>query len=70
MTTAETGTEKLTEREECLFPGCTNLAVQGPKPAANGRTGPAPRYCEIEEHNASSTFQALKRLEAEGASAA
>jgi hypothetical protein len=33
----------------------------------NGRTGPPPRYCENEEHNAASTFQELKRLEQEGA---
>jgi hypothetical protein len=59
-------TEQQTERHTCLYPGCENLAVEGPKTAVNGRTGPPPRYCEIEEHNASSTFQELKRLEAEG----
>jgi len=58
------------KRETCLFPGCDNLAVEGPKTAVNGRTGPPPRYCEIEEHNASSTFHELKRLEQEGADAA
>ena len=63
----ETDAAQQTERGTCLFPGCTNLAVPGPKPAANGRTGPPPRYCELEEHNASSAFQELKRLEAEKA---
>jgi len=58
------------EREVCLYPGCESLAVPGPKTAVNGRTGPPPRYCELEEHNASSTFHELKRLEQEGADAA
>ncbi len=55
------------EQPICLFPGCENPAVQGPKAAPQGRKGPPPRYCENEEHNAASTFQELKRLESEGA---
>ena len=53
------------ERVTCLYPGCEREAVPPPKAAmqAGGRTGPPPRYCDIEEHNASSTFQELKRLE-------
>jgi hypothetical protein len=66
MSTTETDAEQQAERATCLFPGCDNLAVEGPKTAVNGRTGPPPRYCEIEEHNAASTFQELKRLEGEG----
>jgi hypothetical protein len=67
----ETDTEtQAPKREICLYPGCDNLAVEGPKTAVNGRTGPPPRYCEIEEHNAASTFQELKRIEAEGGDAA
>jgi hypothetical protein len=63
----ETDAPQETARETCLYPGCTNPAVPPPKPAPNGRTGPPPRYCELEEHNASSAFQELKRLEAEKA---
>lgn len=51
----------------CLYPGCDRPAVEGPKAAVNGRSGPPPRYCDNEEHNASSTFQEIKRLEKEGA---
>jgi hypothetical protein len=40
--------------------------VPPPKAAAQGRTGPPPRYCDNEEHNASSTFQELKRREEAG----
>lgn len=67
MSTTETDTEAQAERETCLYPGCTKLAVEGPKVGVNGRTGPPPRYCENEEHNAASTYQELKRLETEGA---
>jgi hypothetical protein len=54
------------ERVTCLYPGCDREAVPPPEAAANGRSGPPPRYCDIEEHNASSTFQELKRLEQVG----
>jgi hypothetical protein len=67
MSTTETDAEQQAERTTCLYPGCDNLAVEGPKTAVNGRTGPPPRYCEIEEHNAASTFQELKRLEEDDA---
>jgi hypothetical protein len=54
------------ERVICLYPGCDRDAVPAPKAAVNGRSGPPPRYCDIEEHNASSAFQELKRLEQVG----
>jgi hypothetical protein len=60
------------EKVICLFPGCEREAVDPPKKAdrRDTRQGPPPRYCDNEEHNASSTFQELKRLEQEkGASA-
>jgi hypothetical protein len=61
--TAETKSDTQ-ERVTCLFPGCEREAVPPPKAAvASGRTGPPPRYCDLEEHNASSAFQELKRLE-------
>ncbi len=64
MTETQTETESDTqEKLTCLYPGCDRPAVDGPKTSVNGRTGPPPRYCDIEEHNASSTFQELKRLE-------
>ncbi|MEA2155840.1 MAG: hypothetical protein QOE11_1980 [Solirubrobacteraceae bacterium] len=66
-TETDTETDSQAERLTCLYPGCENLAVEGPKAAANGRTGPPPRYCELEEHNASSAFLEMKRLEEEGA---
>jgi len=53
----------------CIYPGCDREAVPGPKPAGPGRTGPPPRYCDNEEHNAARAFQELKRLESEGAAA-
>lgn len=58
--------EHQAEREVCLYPGCEELAVPGPKTAVQGRTGPPPRYCENKEHNAGSTYLELKRLEEEG----
>jgi hypothetical protein len=57
------------ERVVCLYPGCEREAVPPPKTAVQGRTGPPPRYCDIEEHNASSTYQELQRLEKEGTDA-
>jgi hypothetical protein len=58
--------EPETERVICLYPGCEREAVPPPK-TPSGRTGPPPRYCDIEEHNASTTFQELQRLEREAA---
>ena len=66
MTETESDTQ---ERVVCLYPGCEREAVPPPKTAVQGRTGPPPRYCDIEEHNASSTYQELQRLEKEGADA-
>jgi hypothetical protein len=66
------GTETKSDTKEtviCLYPGCEREAVPPPKSAVPGRTGPPPRYCDIEEHNASSTYQELQRLEKEGADA-
>lgn len=56
---SETETETVT----CLYPGCDQPAVAPPK-----HGGPPPRYCENEDHNASSTFQALQAAKAEGGS--
>jgi hypothetical protein len=53
------------EQVICLFPGCEREAVPPPKAANQGRTGPPPRYCDDEDHNASSTHQELKRLQDE-----
>jgi hypothetical protein len=69
MSTTETDSEYQAEREVCLYPGCENLAVEGPKTAVQGRTGPPPRYCDNEDHNAGSTYLELKRLEDEAAAA-
>jgi hypothetical protein len=66
------GTETKSDTKEtvtCLYPGCEREAVPPPKSAVPGRTGPPPRYCDIEEHNASSTYQELQRIEKEGADA-
>ncbi len=42
-----------TEPVACLYPGCDRPAVAPPK-----HGGPPPRYCDLEEHNASSAYQA------------
>lgn len=60
--TLPSGSTHTGEKVICLFPGCEREAVPPPKAAVQGRTGPPPRYCELEEHNASSTFQELQRL--------
>jgi hypothetical protein len=65
-TETESKSDDTTEPVTCLYPGCEREAVAPPKAAVNGRTGPPPRYCDIEEHNASSTFQELKRREQAG----
>jgi hypothetical protein len=43
------------EPVQCLYPGCTEMAVPQHK-----HGGPPPRYCANEDHNAGSAFQALK----------
>lgn len=57
-----------TEKVICLYPGCEREAVDSPRKGEDPtRQGPPPRYCELEEHNAASTFHELKRLEQEAA---
>lgn len=63
--TLPTGVTHTGETLTCLFPGCERDAVPPPKVAVQGRTGPPPRYCELEEHNAASAFHEIKRLENE-----
>ena len=50
-----------TETVICLYPGCERPAVDPPK-----HGGPPPRYCDNEDHNASSTFQAIQAQKGEG----
>jgi hypothetical protein len=45
----------------CIYPGCDRRAVP-PNPLG----GPQPAFCDLEEHNALTVHQALRRLEAEG----
>ena len=63
--TLPSGETQPDEKVICLFPGCEREAVAPPKAAVQGRSGPPPRYCDNEDHNASSTYQELKRLENE-----
>ncbi len=60
------------EKIICLYPGCEREAVEPPnkEDRRETRQGPPPRYCDLEEHNARTTFQELKRLEKEGAAEA
>lgn len=60
MSNTETETEETTN---CLYPGCERPAVPPRDTGDPRRKGPPPRYCELEEHNAASTYQALKALE-------
>jgi len=53
-----------TEDETCIFPGCDR-----PKVARHELGGPRPQFCDLEEHNASSTHLARKAAEAEAAGA-
>ena len=54
------------EKVICLYPGCESEAVASKtKDNAPTRQGPPPRYCENEEHNASTTYQEIQRLEKE-----
>ena len=56
-------TEQLTEptaeeeAPQCRFPGCDNP----PEPKAPGVTGPAPKYCEREDHNPLTAYRAKGR---------
>ena len=60
-TETEPGAAEAEETVICLYPGCDEPAVPMHK-----HGGPPPRYCANEDHNAGSTFQALKAQE-EGA---
>jgi len=40
----------------CLYPGCDEPAV-----AKHKHGGPPPRYCENEDHNAASAYEAMKK---------
>ncbi|MEA2217468.1 MAG: hypothetical protein QOJ35_94 [Solirubrobacteraceae bacterium] len=43
----------------CLYPGCERPAMTQTK------GGPPPRYCDIEQHNANTTYRALEKQKAE-----
>jgi hypothetical protein len=62
MSDTETETGEVEETVTCLYPGCNEPAVPKHK-----HGGPPPRYCANDDHNAGSTFQALKAQE-EGSS--
>lgn len=62
MSDTETETDETpTETAICLYPGCEEPAV-----AMHKHGGPPPRYCANDDHNAGSTFQALKAQEESG----
>ena len=44
------------EPVQCLYPGCTEMAV-----AQHKHGGPPPRYCANEDHNAASAYGAMKK---------
>lgn len=52
--------ETTDEQIICVHPGCDKVVVPGPD-----HMGPPPRYCDDPEHNAHSTFHALRRGEGE-----
>ena len=57
-----------TEPLVCLYPGCEQPAVPPANKSGNPmRQGPPPRFCEREEHNASSAHLERQRLEKEAA---
>lgn len=59
-------TSETAEPVICLYPGCDREAVDSPRKGENPmRQGPPPRYCDNEEHNAASTYQALKAQESQ-----
>lgn len=45
----------------CIYPGCARPAAP-PNPLG----GPQPAFCDLEEHNALSTYQERQRLGGEG----
>jgi hypothetical protein len=53
---SETESDAATETVACLYPGCDQPAAP---PHKHG--GPPPRYCENEDHNASSAYEAMKK---------
>jgi colicin import membrane protein len=52
----------VTDPKTCIYPGCERPAVP-----ANPLGGPQPAFCELEEHNALTVHQELRRLESEPA---
>jgi hypothetical protein len=55
MSDTETETGEIETTGICLYPGCEEPVVPQHK-----HGGPPPRYCANDDHNAGSTFQALK----------
>lgn len=47
------------ERVTCIYPGCDRDAI-----APHPKGGPAPQYCDLEEHNAFTAHQAHERAAA------
>lgn len=45
----------------CIFPGCDRLAVES-RDRGYGESY-KPRYCDLEEHNAVTMFQALNKTD-------
>ncbi len=52
-----------TSEQKCIYPGCDRPAVP-----AHELGGPQPHFCDLEEHNAGSTYRARQEMEAAGAS--
>lgn len=48
-------TETTDDEETCIFPGCDR-----PRVPRHELGGPRPKFCDLEEHNASSTHLARK----------
>jgi hypothetical protein len=46
------------EPKTCIYPGCGRPAVP-----ANPLGGPQPAFCDLEDHNALTVHQELRRLE-------
>jgi hypothetical protein len=56
-------TEFTDDGETCIFPGC-----ERPRVPRHELGGPRPKFCDLEEHNASSTHLARKAAEQEASS--
>jgi hypothetical protein len=48
-----------TEVKMCIYPGCERPAVPG-----HELGGPQPHYCDLEEHNAATTYRARQEAAA------